>query len=79
MPARACVGTAYTIEFDMQVGIVCLPGRGEVGFVSKSDHAPPFVCSARTFAKANSPHRTPLKSAFFACPDGSVGRGKADL
>ena len=41
LPAGACVGTAYTIEFDEQVGIVCLPGRGVIGIGSKSGHAPP--------------------------------------
>ena len=38
--------------------VICLPGRGVVGIGSKSDHAPPFAHSVRTFAKANCPHRT---------------------
>ena len=48
--------------------LICLPGRGVVGIGSKSDHAPPFACSVRTFAKANCPHRTPFKFAFLPAP-----------
>ena len=44
--------------------VICLPGRGVVGIGSKSDHAPPFAHSVRTFAKANCPHRIPFNLRF---------------
>ena len=39
-----------------------------VGIGSKSDHAPPFACSVKTFAKANCPHRTPFYFWFLPAP-----------
>ena len=48
--------------------VICLPGRGVVGIGSKSDHAPPFAHSVRTFAKANCPHRIPFNLRFLPAP-----------
>ena len=62
---RGCVGTATIIDFGKQVRIVCLHGRGMYRNWKRDRSCPSLGCSARPFAKANCPHRTPLKSAFF--------------
>ena len=48
--------------------LICLLRRGVVGIGSNFDHAPPFACSVKTFAKANCPHRTPFLFAFLPAP-----------
>ena len=67
MTARACVGTAIIIDFAKQVEIVCLPGRGVYRNWKQCRSRPSPDCSARTFAVANCPLRTPLNCVFFDC------------
>ena len=63
----ACVGTAIIIDFAKQVEIVCLPGRGVCWNCTQGRSLPSHAGSARTFAAANCPLRTPLNCVFFDC------------
>lgn len=69
LTARGCVETATIIGFGKQPRIVCLPGRGVYRNCKQDRLCPSRDCSVRTFAEANCPLRTPLKSVFFDCGD----------
>lgn len=65
----ACVGTAIIIDFGKQPRIVYPPGRGVYWIWKQCWSCPSRGCSARTFAEANCPLRTPLNCVFFGCGD----------
>ena len=55
LTARACAGTAISIGIGKQAGIVCLPGRGQVGIEGMVGPAPPWLfCSAICRSKLSS-------------------------
>ena len=68
MTARGRVGTVIIIEFGKQTRIVCLHGRGMYRNWKQDRSCPSLDCFARTFAEANCPLRTLLKSVFFTAP-----------